>query len=443
MDARALERDQDLILMALSAAGIDQGPGLAFLLAPITTGPRELRLMGEVGCSWKVLRAKHHDRWLREVVLPNREDALAAAGVARRVFHDGLVVTTAPIDFPGWPRNGYLKLSRRLVDRASALIAAPDWAYSPGARGQLLAGLHRSLPIYDLAGRAMDIRALRAADREARDSLKAQGWNDKRIASYLQEELDFGALPTRGSQPSDSRLLERIRQLGKEANFESITEVMHRAWSRIRNHRPSPALAETCRLTAQAHVTQGEYDRAAVWRARSLRVAAQSGWINGVAGLLIAEAFRVGVGTGDSKPPEPSPEEAALILEELKPLISDAIPIHGVGLDPETMNRLYHEKRGFFLFQAADYKAAKSAYGKALKYVQGDERGELKVRGGRALCTYLDDPRGKGRRKAITETEKVIEDADKTGWIEIRGVAEWNLKAMRQRTRRVKPYETL
>jgi hypothetical protein len=229
-------------------------------------------------------------------------------------------------------------------------------------------------------------------------------------------------------------------QFYRQEDWPDLPDRMARIWSQIRKEPPSAETATLCRMAMQACARQQEYDLAFVWRARSLRLSVEAGWPNGVAAILVSEAFSILRGKLHSPPAR---VEAALqVIEEMKPLLEIATS-SDVGPSPSVLRRLYHEKRGFLLFLLGRYSEAERAYTRAARFCDEDERGRLKVIGGRALVRYLRDPSGVGRDRALRETTQIIEQARAGSWLDVLEPAITNHRRIKRGSANLVPYETL
>ncbi len=113
-----------LLLEAFQAAGADDG--LIYVSVPITSGPRELRLMAELGCTREEVRSIHRERWLSEVVQLNEQEAVAWAARVRALFPQQLVVEPARLHVSEWSQDDYGIFWETLIRRfASSLGCHP------------------------------------------------------------------------------------------------------------------------------------------------------------------------------------------------------------------------------------------------------------------------------------------------------------------------------
>jgi hypothetical protein len=174
----------ELLLEAFEAAGADDG--LVYVSVPITSGPRELRLMAELRCTREELRSTHKDKWLSQVVGPNEGEAVSYAARIRALFPQQVVVEPARLHVSGWSQMDYGGFWEALIRKyALRLVATPHWAYSSGCRQEIEAALQIGLPILDVRGEVLTPEALAGADLEARRSAIELGFSAEEVDRYL------------------------------------------------------------------------------------------------------------------------------------------------------------------------------------------------------------------------------------------------------------------
>jgi hypothetical protein len=243
-------------------------------------------------------------------------------------------------------------------------------------------------------------------------------------------------------------LLEAIQELSKKGDNDAVVALADANLAEIQSRPACAEDAESCRLTMLAQIKRGGSSGSdTVWRVRSLARATAIGWQECIMALAIPDVFGLieAIGTPSDPPSFDEfrvPREALEVLEELRPFAGNEPGPYSFGPEPPFFARLYHEKRGFLLCAMGEYAAAIASYDEALDAAETNmsERGKLKVRAGRALCTYLWNGSDNDVRAAIDETATIAEHPTQ---LEIAAIAKHNLGGMRARTRDVTPYETL
>ena len=196
-----------LLLEAFQAAGADDG--LVYVSVPITSGPRELRLMSELKSTREQLRSEHRARWLSEVVHPNEQEALTHAARVRALFPQHLVVEPARLHVSDWTQTEYGTFWETLIrEFALRLIATPDWAFSSGSRQEVKIALEINLPILDIQGTQMSVNDLEAADKAARQYARDLGLSNEEI----DELLPWTGFSPEGALSTDSDWLAEARR---------------------------------------------------------------------------------------------------------------------------------------------------------------------------------------------------------------------------------------
>lgn len=185
-----------LLLEAFQAAGADDG--LTYVSVPITSGPRELKLLAELRCTREELRSVYRARWLAEVVGPNEQEAVTYAARVRALFPQQLVVEPARLHVSGWAQEDYNIFWDALIRQyALRLVATPDWAFSVGSRQEVDVAWEIGLPILDVRGRLQTAEDLAASDSLARETAAELGFSGADIERYLPPL----ALAGSGSRP--------------------------------------------------------------------------------------------------------------------------------------------------------------------------------------------------------------------------------------------------
>jgi hypothetical protein len=237
--------------------------------------------------------------------------------------------------------------------------------------------------------------------------------------------------------------------LSRAAEQDEIIALVTREWPAIMSRPANRSDAETCRQMMLALLKAARQPEAILWRTRTMIRAAEAGWDQGVAALIITDVFRLqaeaNAGVEPSDPAYRAAPQALEILDELLPFIGeDGPPADQVAAPSPRFNaRTYYEKRGFLLVAAKRYDEALEAYDHAKRYVEHDDRGRLKVRGGRASCLYLSSADPQTQQSAIDETATVVRESRELGHYEILRIAEQNLARMTAGQRDLLAYEVL
>lgn len=188
-----------LLLESFQAAGADDG--LVYVSVPITSGPREFRLIAELECTREQLRSDHREQWLAKVVRPNEQEAVTYAARVRALFPQQLVVEPARLHVSQWTQTDYGNFWETLIrDFALRLIATPDWAFSSGSRQEIEVAYEIGLPILDIRGHPMSSEDLAEADNAAVRALRDLTISEDEVRRYLPP-LSFKS--ARSESPSD------------------------------------------------------------------------------------------------------------------------------------------------------------------------------------------------------------------------------------------------
>ena len=137
-------------------------------------------------------------------------------------------------------------------------------------------------------------------------------------------------------------------------------------------------VSEVCRFARLAARRTGNYVQQEVWTARALAAASLTAYQHSTGGLLLSSFFGL--------VEEGAYDQARAILDEMARLIDDGFQGHPPAA---VMRRMYHEKRTYSLLVEGSYADAAQSYSRALEHCEGQDRAELKVRGGLALAHYL------------------------------------------------------
>ncbi len=217
--------------------------------------------------------------------------------------------------------------------------------------------------------------------------------------------------------------LDMVRRLYNEGKREQVLEMMTGYWADTPAR--SAEVAEACRLTRLMAIKKGDDVAKYLWEARAMATFALSGSLTGVAGMIVTRAYAV---ARLALKGEARFEDAIPVLDEMKPLLNaaseSAIP------EPPLMWRVYHEKRGYLLFAARRFHEALGSYGEALAFADGggDDRGEIKVKGGQGLCLACLGQVGEAKRL----TEALLSRAREKGY-DIAETLAHNLQVLRSK----------
>lgn len=224
-----------------------------------------------------------------------------------------------------------------------------------------------------------------------------------------------------------------VKALLRIPDYPALVARADEWWTLLADLEPTPDAAEICRYVNLAHASLGDPDSGALWRARALSIAARVPWRNGIAVLLQPPAFQL--------MELERFHEARAVLEEMLRLADDHDPVPFSGVTAETVRRLYWEKRGFTYYFEDAFDEALRCYDRAITHAGDDPRGDLKVRGARALCLYLAQP--ERTAEALTATRAVLRGATEGGYGDVAEFADYNLRSMERGWRALKPFEII
>ncbi len=201
-------------------------------------------------------------------------------------------------------------------------------------------------------------------------------------------------------------LHRRTAELYVAGRFGELIDLAEGHWKAVAGEVDRHA-AEAARSTMLAHYALEHWTLGDLWRVRAVRLAAQSGWWNGLALLVVSQVFSI-----MAKPAKSEDERyiaSTRALDEMLPLIE-------VALDDPTLGRrfllgMYYEKKGFLAFATGRYTEAEDAYRAAAQQVVGDFRRELKIEAAHALCRYLAGNDEAGRDEVVATTRSVRDSA--------------------------------
>lgn len=233
----------------------------------------------------------------------------------------------------------------------------------------------------------------------------------------------------------------------------AVVDLANDNWDDIARREANAEDAETCRLVALAAAQLEDFPALRLWRARALSRFAAIGWTEGVASILMGEAFaelaRVNGDYPDGKTLDRlrASSVALGIFDEMERFAFG--PGSGFRLGPgsptrDVIKRFFHEKRGFLLLigSTANRVAARRSYELALEAAQDNERGQVKVKLGLALIDYLESP-SRSASEAIDRTEELGKAALALGRQDLSDIAAMNVHVMRAGGDALHAYEIL
>jgi hypothetical protein len=210
----------DSLFQAFEAAGA--GDGVVYLSVPITSGRRAFDLAHRLGCDVDALPTRHSEQWEREVLRVNEEAAQIFAAELRVRFPTELVIDPSRIAIEGWTQNEYNAFWSTLIRKyAVHVVAAPDWAFSRGARHEIDDATRLGLQVLSIDGRVLTTDMLAAEAETTFRDLLAQGWREDQLEKVLPP-LHFEA-----ATPGQTRASLRIYE---EEHGRAAAEVF--AWLR-------------------------------------------------------------------------------------------------------------------------------------------------------------------------------------------------------------------
>lgn len=170
------------------------------------------------------------------------------------------------------------------------------------------------------------------------------------------------------------------------------------------------------------------------WSSRALAAFAISNCGNGMASMLIPEAFAL------LKDPAAGPASALDWVSRMEPLIGTGVT--ATGPNTEMVWRLFHEKRGFLQHLCGLLDDALESYGSAGDKVDrnGRPRDFLKVELGRLRVEW---DKGVDRDQLVGDQERLVAEVRSLGAkaADLLGPAERNLEAIHRGERPAEPYE--
>lgn len=190
------------------------------------------------------------------------------------------------------------------------------------------------------------------------------------------------------------RELETLHAQGDSAG---ILKRVDRDLAELKLLPPSPWIGSIYRYAMLACYRLREYQNGDAWWDRAMEQFTCTGYLKGVAYMLVTPAFR----SLDLVPDHRAMESVALmVIQAVKAIAQFVGDLNGKEdeiIADSTFRRVCDEKRAYCLFRIGRYQEAVAAYGTALEHVcVGDPkqtnaqlREELKVRGGAAIANYF------------------------------------------------------
>lgn len=256
--------------------------------------------------------------------------------------------------------------------------------------------------------------------------------------------------------PAAADLYRRVADLYLTAHTPQggaqLVALVEASWAGLASREPCPEDAEVCRLVMLTAAQAQDYSAVRLWRARALSRFTAIGWVEGVAAIIMGEAFAELARenhdyTNGRTLDVIRPSAAALgILSEIERFtVGEGTPfVLGPGSPSRpVLRRLFYEKRGFLQLLTGDHDAAGHSYDLALTAAEASPRGRVKVRLGRLLIDYLQLQGREGAEVIATETEALAGEAFRAASPDVSQTADLNAAVMRQRGQQLVPYEIL
>lgn len=237
-------------------------------------------------------------------------------------------------------------------------------------------------------------------------------------AKHLERDIERLAEQIKAQVPVLADLQALAWRQYEHSDHVGLIETAKKAWQEHAD-RPSPALADCCRVAALSYtrlgVISGPRD---LWQARALSTAFLADAPHAFAASMLPFFFRL-LHDGLLG-------EAREILQEISRLIQTNDPSQ---LPPvRMMRRLVTEKSAYLHYLEGDHSAALRGYKDALGYTspEADLRGGLKVAGAIALChASLGEV-----ARARDELDGVLVAAERNGFADVAETARANRSAL-------------
>lgn len=254
-----------------------------------------------------------------------------------------------------------------------------------------------------------------------------------------------------GAKKFYDEIFERFPHTSTVDGCRALLQLGREHEDALATREPNLHDAEACRLLMLAAAQVPDYSVARLWRTRSMARCAAIGWTEGVGSLLMGEAFieldRANDGYARGRTLDVlRPSELALqIFDEVRRFAIGPRTDH--HLDPrsptETIERMFHEKRGFLLLVAERFDESLDAYAEAALVVEAHARGKVKVELGRILALYLRDSPSDATSLLAESTLALGAEARGTGQTDLALTAARNAEVMLAGSPAVTPYEIL
>ena len=207
--------------------------------------------------------------------------------------------------------------------------------------------------------------------------------------------------------PAPRELLDEVNERRVRRDTQGVLALCEECWSSYRDG----SLLDPVGLAAVLQVgflatLQDGHPTTQLWRARAMCVAAQTGELKTTALLLVPHMSNLAGEAIDTREAGDLERAAALfesalaVLDEVDSLrqtiekqMTDGAP-EPPGVPIRVLRRVCWEKRGYLLWRAERYDDAAVAYDEATLYIEGDDRGVIRVKAGKALCVAAVQSKG-------------------------------------------------
>lgn len=240
---------------------------------------------------------------------------------------------------------------------------------------------------------------------------------------------------------------------GMGTSTGAAAKVADDAWPAMQQREPSIADAEACRIAQLSSAMAENHTATRLWRARSLARAVAVGWREGVAALIMSDAFTLLAQANDDYARgrtidvmQPAPAARGVIEAVLTALPNDqdaSEPPARTAPSLRSMRRMVEEKTGFLLLLEGAHAQARDAYARAAHWAEGRERDELKVALGAALVDYLDPRDDDEAADARVRTKSLAGRATAADIADLSATATHNAAVMAEGGKALRPYEIL
>lgn len=151
--------------------------GAVYVACPVSSGRRELALMIDLALFDRdELRARHADRWRREVLEPNKADAAYAVSSARGRHAHQTVINPSAFELDGLTQPDYDSLCSDIIRaHVGHVVLADGWQYSRGARIEAVQAVGQGLSVEDGNGKRLAGEEILASITDAVPALVDSG----------------------------------------------------------------------------------------------------------------------------------------------------------------------------------------------------------------------------------------------------------------------------